>query len=48
MNGKTGALVGGGDGTVLSGLGTMQVPRVARGASRLCFCRVVLRDTIED
>ena len=31
-----------------SGLGTMQVPRVARGASRLCFCRVVLRYAVED
>ena len=30
-----------------SGLGTMQVPRVARGGSRLCFCRVVLRDAVE-
>ena len=31
-----------------SGLGTMQVPWVARVASRLCFCRVVLRDAVED
>ena len=31
-----------------SGLGSMQVPRVAHGASRLCFCRVVLRDAVED
>jgi hypothetical protein len=31
-----------------SGLETMYVPRVARGASRLCFCRVVLRDAVED
>ena len=30
-----------------SGLGTMQVPWVARGGSRLCFCRVVLRDAVE-
>ena len=30
-----------------SGLGTMQVPWVARVASRLCFCRVVLRDAVE-
>ena len=30
-----------------SGLGTMQVPRVAHGVSRLCFCRVVLRDAVE-
>ena len=30
-----------------SGLGSMQVPRVARGASRLCFCRVVLRYAVE-
>ena len=37
--------VGGGDGTVV---GTMQVPRVARGGSRLCFCRVVLRYAVED
>ena len=31
-----------------SGLGTIQVPWVARVASRLCFCRVVLRDAVED
>ena len=31
-----------------SGLGTIQVPRVARGGSRLCFCRVVLRYAVED
>ena len=31
-----------------SGLETMQVPWVARVASRLCFCRVVLRDAVED
>ena len=31
-----------------SGLGSMQVPRVARGGSRLCFCRVVLRDAVGD
>ena len=31
-----------------SGLGTMQVPWVARVASRLRFCRVVLRDAVED
>jgi hypothetical protein len=30
-----------------SGLGSMQVPRVGRGASRLCFCRVVLRYAVE-
>ena len=30
-----------------SGLGTMQMPWVARVASRLCFCRVVLRDAVE-
>ena len=31
-----------------SGLGSMQVPWMARGGSRLCFCRVVLRDAVED
>ena len=32
-----------------SGLGSIQVPRVARVASRLCFCRVdVLRYAVED
>ena len=31
-----------------SGLGSMQVPGMARGGSRLCFCRVVLRYAIED
>ena len=30
-----------------SGLGSMQVPWVARVASRLCFCRVVLRYAVE-
>ena len=30
-----------------SGLGTMQMPWMARVASRLCFCRVVLRDAVE-
>ena len=30
-----------------SGLGSMQVPWVARGGSRLCFCRVVLRYAVE-
>ena len=30
-----------------SGLETMQVPWVARVASRLCFCRVVLRYAVE-
>ena len=32
-----------------SGLGSMQVSWMARVASaRLCFCRVVLRDAVED
>jgi hypothetical protein len=31
-----------------SGLGSMQVPWMARGGSRLCFCRVVLRYAVED
>ena len=30
-----------------SGLESMQVPWMARVASRLCFCRVVLRDAVE-
>ena len=30
-----------------SGLGTMKMPWMARVASRLCFCRVVLRDAVE-
>ena len=31
-----------------SGLGTMQMPWMARVASRLCCCRVVLRYAVED
>ena len=31
-----------------SGLGSMKVPWMARVASRLCFCRVVLRYAVED
>ena len=31
-----------------SGLGSMQVPWMARVVSRLCVCRVVLRDAVED
>ena len=31
-----------------SGLGTMQMPWMARVASRLCFCHVVLRYAVED
>ena len=30
-----------------SGLGSMKMPWMARGVSRLCFCRVVLRYAVE-